>query len=88
MSVESAQAFLKMADANKGVKNALQESLKDVDSEENFFTIVKAEGKEAGFEFSKEEWIKASKKQRNSRVLKALRELVDNLSGGGGSAGA
>ncbi len=49
MSEESAKAFLAKINEDKN----LQEQLKDVDSEEKFFALVKS----AGFDFTKEEWL-------------------------------
>jgi predicted ribosomally synthesized peptide with nif11-like leader len=48
MSIESAKTFIEKVKEDE----ALQEKLKAVDSEENFFAVVK----EAGFDFTKEEW--------------------------------
>ena len=49
MSVESAKAFLAKINEDK----PLQPQLKQVDSEEKFFAVVKS----AGFDFTKEEWL-------------------------------
>ena len=67
-SEEEAKAFLKKVCKDK----ELGEQLKGADSEEKFFAVAKG----AGFEFTKEEWILGSKKQKNRRVLKAIWDLL------------
>ena len=49
MSLESAKAFLAKINEDK----TLQAQLKEVDSEEKFFAVVKS----GGFDFTKEEWL-------------------------------
>ncbi len=55
MSVESAKSFLKKALEDE----VIQEQLKGCTSEEKFFSVVQ----EAGFSFTKEEWIAISPKK-------------------------
>ena len=61
MSEESAKAFLKKVGEDK----ALGEQLKGADSEEKFLAVAKG----AGFDFTKEEWVKVASSPEGSGAL-------------------
>ena len=72
MSEESAKAFLKMLGEDK----ELQEKVKGVDSEEEFFAVVK----EVGLDFTKEEWLEVDPRFSEGQLTD--KDLVQVYGGG------
>ena len=63
MSLESAKDFIEKAQEDR----ELQEQVKDANSEEKFFAVVK----EAGFDFTKEEWLAVVPKESEGELSEA-----------------
>ncbi len=73
MSEDEAKAFIERVQKDK----ELQEKLKSADSEEKFFAVAK----EAGLDFTKEEWLSVAPKKAGGELSE---QQLETASGGDG----